>query len=75
MRTTLTLDDEVLRVAKAMSEARSIPLGRAVSELALKGMQAPQARATGRQAFPVFPVRPGARLLTLADVKRDEDEP
>jgi hypothetical protein len=75
MRTTLTLDDEVLRVAKAMAEARSIPLGRAVSELAIKGLRAPVASHQGRRAFPVFPVRSGARPLTLADVKKDEDEP
>lgn len=71
----MTLDDEVLRVAKSMADARSIPLGRAVSELALKGIHAPLVRAPGRRAFPVFPVRDGARPLTLADVKKDEDEP
>lgn len=75
MRTTLTLDDEVLRVAKAMADARSLPLGRVVSELALKGLHAPPARPAGRRVFPVFQVRPGARPLTLADVKKDEDEP
>ena len=76
MRTTLTLDDEVLRVAQAMAAARSISLGEAVSELARKGIGALQSgprRAKGK--FPTFRVRPGSKPITLDDVRRAEDGP
>ncbi len=74
MRTTLTLDDEVLRVAKSLADARDIPLGRAVSDLARKGIEWTRAAPVKTGAFPTFHVRPGARAITLEDVKRAEDE-
>jgi hypothetical protein len=37
MRTTLTIDDDVLAAAKSLAATRSIPLGRALSELARRG--------------------------------------
>lgn len=38
MRTTLTLDDDVLQTARAYAEDRAISLGAAVSELARRGL-------------------------------------
>jgi hypothetical protein len=40
MRTTLELDDRMLRAARALAEQRGISLGAAVSELALRGLEA-----------------------------------
>lgn len=74
MRTTLTIDDEVLRVAQALADARTVPLGRAVSDLALKGIEALRAAPSTGKGFPTFKVRPGARPITPGDVKRAEDE-
>lgn len=76
MRTTLSLDDEVLRVAQAMADAKSISLGQAVSELARRGicsLQNMPTRTSG--AFPTFRVRPGSKPITLDDVRRAEDGP
>ncbi|HEY6348757.1 MAG TPA: hypothetical protein VI636_05045 [Candidatus Angelobacter sp.] len=38
MRTTLNIDDDVLTAAKQDAERRSVGLGRAVSDLARRGM-------------------------------------
>ncbi len=40
MRTTLEIDDAVLRAARALADQRLISLGAAVSELALRGLRA-----------------------------------
>jgi hypothetical protein len=42
MRTTLNLDDEVLRIVKAYAEDRAITLGAAVLELTRRGLAVPR---------------------------------
>ena len=39
MRTTLTLDDDVLVAARELAEAEHVPLGHAVSTLARRGLK------------------------------------
>ena len=73
MRTTLTLDDEALRAARSLARNRSISLGAAVSELVHKGLSR-EAEMDEEDGIPVFRVRPGARTITLEDVKSMEDE-
>lgn len=41
MRTTLNLDDDVLELLKHYAENRSLPLGKAASELVRHGLEAP----------------------------------
>lgn len=41
MRTTLNLDDDVVELLKDYAETRSVPLGRAASELVRRGLAAP----------------------------------
>ncbi|MGA7218068.1 MAG: hypothetical protein WBX38_07130 [Candidatus Sulfotelmatobacter sp.] len=43
MRTTLNLDDDALKILREYSEARSLALGKAASELVRKGASAPVA--------------------------------
>ena len=76
MRTTLNLEPDVLRAVRKIAEARAVSLGRAVSDLIRRGLEAGVATGpkASRSGFPVFPVAPGAPPLTLEDVKRDEDE-
>ncbi len=38
MRTTLSIDDDVLEVARCIAEAQGIPLGQALSNLARRGI-------------------------------------
>lgn len=72
MRTTLSLDPDILQAARSLSRARSISIGAAVSQLARRGLEVERGGAT--DGMPHFPVPPGARVFTLDDVKRIEDE-
>jgi hypothetical protein len=76
MRTTLTLDDDVLAVAKSLARARSESVGKAVSDLVRRGIEAvPRVTQCGSDdAFPVFKINRGAAPITLEQVKLDEDD-
>jgi hypothetical protein len=50
MPATLSLDDEVLRLAKGYAQARSLGLGKAVSELVRSGLATPHVELTFRCA-------------------------
>jgi hypothetical protein len=74
MRTTLTIDDDVLAIAKSLAQARSESLGRVLSDLARRGLEAaPQMERKGKKAFPTFKVAPNTPFIILDDVKRGED--
>ena len=66
MRTTVTIDDDVLAVARALAEQQGISLGRALSELARRGFR------SGRQSKRpgVFDAGPDAVPITSEDVYR-----
>jgi len=68
MRTTLTLDDDVLEVARALAEQRGESIGAVVSDLARRSLSAPEP-ATTRNGIRLFPVRSGAGLVTPELVK------
>lgn len=74
MRTTLTIDDDLLMAAKSLAQSRSVSVGKVISELARKGLQAP-AQTRRKNGFPIFEVSKNARPITLEDVKKIEDEP
>jgi hypothetical protein len=73
MRTTLSIDPEILSAARQIAAARSKSIGEVISELARRGLEA-RGRSSSRQGFPVFKVSNGASPLTLEDVRRDDDE-
>lgn len=73
MRTTLTIDDDLLAAAKSLARTRAVSVGKVISELARKGMRSPT-HVSRRSGFPVFSVPPDARPITLEDVKKIEDE-
>ena len=75
MRTTLDLDDVVLSVARARAQSQGISLGRAVSELALAGIDAERMdRSVAAGEPPVLRGAPG-HLVTgdLVAAHRDDD--
>ena len=76
MRTTLTIDDDLLAAAKSLARARSETLGEAVSELIRRGLNTPPRTSPRRRkgAFPTFSVPKGAHPITLEDVRSAEDE-
>jgi hypothetical protein len=73
VRTTLDIDDDVLQAAKELAAARKKTTGQVLSELARKALE-PKTTYTMRNGVPVIPHRPGAPLMTLADVERMLDE-
>ncbi|MGA1193907.1 MAG: antitoxin [Kiritimatiellia bacterium] len=74
MRTTLNLDDDIFRVAKAMARQEEKSLGAIISEFARKGLMAGKRyERTEVDDLPVFQVREDSPVFTSEDVKRDED--
>jgi hypothetical protein len=73
MRTTLSLDADILSAARQIAAAKSKSIGEVVSELARRGLEA-RGKVGTRQGFPVFEVTKGAAPLTPDDIRRDGDE-
>lgn len=75
MRTTLTIDDDVLPAVKSLAAARGVSLGRAASELIRTGLRKDRQTypEVCEDSFPVFHVSENALPITLEDVKRLED--
>lgn len=74
MRTTLSIDPDVLRAAKHLAAAQSRSLGAVISDLARKALKGPEVSIGERNGFPVFQVSPDAPIVTLEDIKRAEEE-
>ena len=75
MRTTLTIDDDLLAAAKSLARANSESVGHVLSELARRGLRDASRVDMGHEgAFPVFSVHANARPITLDDVRKLEDE-
>jgi hypothetical protein len=73
MRTTLSLDDDVFREAKVYAESRDLALGKAVSELVRRGLQAPlQTRVVN--GFHVIELPPGSPPVSREDVRKLQEE-
>ena len=74
MRTTLTIDDDLLAAARCLARARTEPLGKVLSDLARRGLNAtPRVSKGQRHGFPVFVVSPHAPPIILDDVKTRGD--
>ena len=72
MRTTLQVDDDVLAAARTLAAEQDVSVGRALSELARRGMQ-PRAPRHER-ALPVFDVPADAAPITPDMVREAFDE-
>ncbi|MCY4387051.1 MAG: hypothetical protein OXC18_08135 [Desulfurellaceae bacterium] len=70
MRTTVTIDDDVLAVARALAEQSGSSLGRALSELARRGFKGASAAEDGGDGVPAFQVPVDAGPITSEDVYR-----
>jgi hypothetical protein len=69
MRTTVDLDEDILRVAKDIARDRDESLGRVLSDLARRGLKPVARKASTRSDIPVFPRLPGAKPVTSEIVK------
>jgi hypothetical protein len=73
MRTTLDIEEDVLLAVKQLAHQRHEPAGRVMSELVRKTLM-PNVKGRERNGVPLFPVKPGAALVTLELVNRIRDE-
>ena len=67
MRTTLTIDDDVLAVARALAERRGSSVGSALSTLARRGFRRTETDDT--DVVPTFRVAADAAPITSEDVR------
>jgi hypothetical protein len=73
MRTTLSLDDDVLQEVKTYAKGRDVAIGKAVSDLIRRGLQAPlQTRVVN--GFHVVELPPGSPPVSTKDVEKLQDE-
>jgi len=74
MRTTITIDDDVLRAAKTLATQQRQSIGAVISELARQGLRRdPQVRYE-EGGLPVFEVREDAPVFGPAEVEQALDE-
>lgn len=73
MRTTLSLDDDVLLAAKAIAGQQGRSLGEVVSELARRSLQRPVSRAE-RNGIPLLASRPDSTPVSMELVNALRDE-
>ena len=73
MRTTLNLDDATLRLARTYARRRSLPLGKAVSELVQRGLTT-SLRTKVINGIHVVQLPPDSPRVTSEDVRRLEDD-
>ena len=74
MRTTLTIDDDVLAAAKGLAARQNKSIGEVISALTRQALKPTNTRRQIRNGVPLLAVRPGAGLVTpeLANQLRDE---
>lgn len=76
MRTTLNLDDDVLRIARALAAAEDRSIGEVISDLARRGLLPRSDRlAEEEDGFPVFRVPEDAPVITDDMVRVALEEP
>lgn len=73
MRTTLTIDDDVLAAAKQFADARGLTLGEAISQLARATLTERRRHGT-RNGIVLLPTTPDASAVTADDVSELSDD-
>lgn len=73
MRTTLTIDDDVLAAAKQFADSRGLTVGAALSQLARATLTERQRFGT-RNGIVLLPAPPTAGRATLDDVNALRDD-
>ena len=74
MRTTLTIDDDVLEAAKSLASHRRAPIGAIISELARAALRPAAGSYERADDLPSLPLRHNAKPVTLEIVNRLRDE-
>jgi hypothetical protein len=73
MRTTLTLEDDILELATRQAKLRGVSLGKTVSDLLRRGLNA-STPAQEKNGLVVFHLPADSPKVTTEDVRRIETE-
>jgi hypothetical protein len=74
MRTTLTIDDDMLAAAKGLAARQKKTIGEMISALSRQALRPPAAGRKTRNGVPLPSVRPGAMLVTPEMVNQLRDD-
>jgi hypothetical protein len=74
MRTTLTIDDDILEAARERAEFERKTVGEVLSALARKGLCPPESAPVIRNGIRLLPIQPGSARVTLEHVNQLRDE-
>jgi hypothetical protein len=74
MRTTLTIDDDILAAARDLADFQQKTVGAVLSSLARKGLTPPQPAPVMRNGIPQLPIQPGAGISTPELIRQLMDE-
>jgi hypothetical protein len=70
MRTTLSIDEDVLAAAKEIAAAERKTLGAVISALAREALQAKRSPHRSRKGIPILAVRPGTPIVSSELVRK-----
>jgi len=74
MRTTLSIDDDVLAAAKSLASLQHKSVGQVISALTRQALQPTTPSAHTRNGIPLLPLRAGATPVTPELVNQLRDE-
>jgi hypothetical protein len=72
MRTTLNIDDDVLRAARSLAASQGKSIGEVISSLVRRSLS--PGAVVRRQGFPMFQVEEGAPPITSEMVRQARDD-
>ncbi|WP_269515730.1 type II toxin-antitoxin system VapB family antitoxin [Brevundimonas subvibrioides] len=74
MRTTLTIDDDLLERARAIADYENRSIGEVVSERLRKSFEAPASSTDMWNGFPQLPRRGAVVTMAMVNASRDEED-
>lgn len=74
MRTTLSIDDDVLAAAKGLASLQHKSVGEVISELTRQALQPNKPGSKSRNGVPLLKVRAGAAAVTPELINQLRDE-
>jgi predicted DNA-binding ribbon-helix-helix protein len=74
MRTTLTIDDDVLQAAKELAARQGKSVGEVISALTREALRPAAQNISSRNGVPLLPIRSDATPVTLEIVNSLRDE-
>ena len=74
MRTTLSIEDDVLAAAKELAAREGKSVGEVISTLAREALRPKRTGRRTRNGVPLLPVRSGSKRVTLELVNQLRDE-